>query len=173
MINNQNFLKDDENIYWQGEPVVSILNVQSIIFYILPGIFLLLFWSGMIEYGGDHAILKKAYSFIHQENMLVRFAFFALIICLIIFPVVRWFLYYKRVAYIFTDKRAFAYYKGSNEIDFQIDASDILKMQRSYHGKARVSLYKYIQEETAEGRGITRVVRVGFEGIPVHVLDFY
>lgn len=77
------------------------------------------------------------------------------------------------MAYIFTDKRAFAYYKGSNEIAFQIGASDILQMQRSYHGKARVSLYKYIQEETAEGRGITRVVRVGFEGIPVHVLDFY
>lgn len=75
MINNQNFLKDDENIYWKGEPVVSILNVKSIIFYILPGIFLLLFWCGMIEYGGDHAILKKVYSFIHQENMLARFVF--------------------------------------------------------------------------------------------------
>lgn len=170
---NQRFPEGDEKIYWTGEPVVSILNVKAIIFYILPGIFLLLLWCGCIEYGGDHTILKTAYSFIHQEDVLVRILFLLLIISLIIFPVVRWFLYYKRVVYIFTDKRAFACYKGSNEIDYQIEASDIPHMHRSYHGKERVSLYKYIQEEADEDRGITRIVRVGFEGIPVHVLDFY
>ena len=91
-----------------------------------------------------------------------------------VYPFIRWFLYYKRIAYIFTDKRAIAYYKDSNEIDFQIAASGILNMQRSYRGGDLVSLHTYTTEEgTEEGRGVTRVVRTGFEGIPARILDFY
>ncbi len=173
MKNNPQFLDRDEKIYWQGEPVVPILNVNSIVFYILPSVILLIFWSGCIEYGENYAFLQKAYDFIHQGAM-TRWGFLLLCIGLMVYPFVRWFLYYKRIAYVFTDKRAIAYYKDSNEIDFQIEASGILNMQRSYRGGELVSLRTYTTEEgTEEGRGVTRVVRTGFEGIPVRVLDFY
>ena len=173
MKNNPQFLDRDEKIYWQGEPVVPILNVNSIVFYILPSVILLIFWSGCIEYGENYAFLQKVYDFIHQGAM-TRWGFLLLCIGLMVYPFVRWFLYYKRIAYVFTDKRAIAYYKDSNEIDFQIEASGILNMQRSYRGGELVSLRTYTTEEgTEEGREVTRVVRTGFEGIPVRVLDFY
>ena len=172
--NNPRFLNDDEKIYWQGEPVVSILNVNSIVFYVLPSVALLIFWSGCIEYGEDYAFLQKAYDFIHQGAM-TRWVSLLLIIGLMVYPFVRWFLYYKRIAYVFTDKRAIAYYKDSNEIDFQITASGLLNMQRSYRGGSLVSLHTFTTEEgrDGEGRSVTRVVRTGFEGIPARVLDFY
>ena len=169
MKNNPQFLNNDEKIYWQGEPVVSVLNVKFIVSYILPSVILLIFWSGCIEYGENNAFLQKAYDFIHQGAM-TRWGALLLIIGLMVYPFVRWFLYYKRIAYVFTDKRAIAYYKDSNEIDFQIAASDILNMQRSYCGRDLVSLHTYTTEE---GRGVTRVVRTGFEGIPARILDFY
>ena len=173
MKNNPQFLDNDEKIYWQGEPVVSVLNVKSIVFYVLPSVILLIFWSGCIEYGENYAFLQTAYDFIHQGAM-TQWGALLLIIGLMVYPFIRWFLYYKRIAYIFTDKRAIAYYKDSNEIDFQIAASDILNMQRSYRGGDLVSLHTYTTEEgTEEGRGVTRVVRTGFEGIPARILDFY
>ena len=170
MADHPSFLKDDETIYWQGAPVVSLLNVKSIAFYILPGIFLLLLWCGVIGYEGDLDVLNMAYGFIHQENILIRLAFFVLFVGLTLYPVIRWFLYYKCVGYMFTDRRALAYDKGSSEILFQIDAADIRNMRRTYDSKGRVSLYQYIQEETPEDSGTARIVRVGFEGIPAHVL---
>ena len=63
MKNNPQFLDDDEKIYWQGEPVVSVLNVKSIVFYILPSVILLIFWSGCIEYGENYAFLQTAYDY--------------------------------------------------------------------------------------------------------------
>ena len=174
MEDNPQFLNNDEKIYWQGEPVVPVLNVNSIVFYILPSVILLIFWSGCIEYGENYAFLQKAYDFIHQGAM-TQWGALLLIIGLMVYPVVRWFLYYKRIAYVFTDKRAVAYYKDSNEIDFQIEASGILNMQLSYRGGELVSLNTYTTEEgqDVEGRGVTRVVRTGFEGIPARILDFY
>lgn len=172
MKNNQNFLGKDEKIYWQGEPVVPILSAKSIVFCLLPGVVFLLFWSGWIEFDKNNVFLQKANDVI-QQNMMVRGLSLLLIIGLMISPIVRWFLYYKRIAYVFTERRAIAYYKRSNEIVFQIKASDVLKMKRFYRGSEQVSLYQYIQEEDLEDLGITRVVRVGFEGVPAHILDFY
>ncbi len=169
MKNNPQFLNDDEKIYWQGEPVVSLLNVNSIVFYILPSVILLIFWSGCIEYGVNYAFLRTAYDFIHQGAMTQSVSLL-LIIGFMFYPFIRWFLYYKRIAYIFTDRRAIAYYKDSNEMDFQIAASGILNMQRSHRGGGLVSLHACTTEE---GRGVTRVVRMGFEGIPARILDFY
>ena len=174
MKDSPQFLDHDEKIYWQGEPVASILNANSIVFYILPSVILLIFWSGCIEYGEKYAFLQKAYDFIHQ-SAITRWGILLLCIGLMVYPFIRWFLYYKRIAYVFTDKRGIAYYKDSNEIDFQIAASGILSMQRSYRGGDLVSLHTYTTEEGqgVEGRSVTRVVRMGFEGIPARILDFY
>lgn len=173
MTNAQTLVRDDETIHWQGEPEAPVLSVKSVLFCLLPGLLLLLLWSGCIEYGGDHPILKKACDFFLQDDVFIRSASLVLIIGLIASPFVRWFLYYKRIAYVFTESRAIAYYKDTHEVAFQVEASDILQMQRSYRGENRVSLYTYIREDTPEDQGVARLVRVGFEGIPAHVLDFY
>lgn len=166
---NTSLIDNNEEIYWQGEPVVSLFNVKYIIFYILPGVILLLFWSGKIELDND--FFQNTYALINDGTM-VRWGVFLLIISMMLSPVIQWFFYYKRMAYVFTEKRAIAYYKESKEIAFQIEASDIPNMRRSYRRDGLISLYKYIQEETAEP-GATRIVRVGFEGIPAYIPDFY
>ena len=132
------------------------------------------FLEWMYRIWGELCISAKSVRF-HPSRRDDSVRALLLIIGLMVYPVVRWFLYYKRIAYVFTDKRAVAYYKDSNEIDFQIEASGILNMQRSYRGGELVSLNTYTTEEgqDVEGRGVTRVVRTGFEGIPARILDFY
>ena len=174
MTDSQKLLAEDEKIYWQGSPEVSWLTWQAIICYIIPGVILLLFWGGWIEYGKDSVLS----SFLHQ-NTMVHGVSLLLIIGVIVSPVIRWYFYTKRLAYIFTDKRAIAYYKGTGEIAFQIEAGEIPAMQRTNRGGELVSLHKYIEEEDAEAQGIkgvmnvSRAVRVGFEGIPARLLDLY
>lgn len=110
-----------------------------------------------------------------QENLFVKYLVLVLILGLMLQPVLRWFLYYKRIEYVFTNRRALAYYRDSQEIEFEIEASAIPDMKKTPARAGLINLHAVIEEqgELQEARGETQYVKVGFEGVPANILERY
>ena len=174
MLYNKENMKDGEEVYWQGKPSVPACNVRTVMLYLIPSAILLCIWSGISGIEEYIPQIKDALVFL-QENIFVKYLVLLLILGLMLQPVLRWFLYYKRIEYVFTNRRALAYYRDSQEIEFEIEASAIPDMKKTPARAGLINLHAVIEEqgELQEARGETQYVKVGFEGVPANILERY
>lgn len=174
MIYNKENMKKEEVIYWQGKPNVPVCDARTFVLYVIPAIILLCIWSGISGVEEYMPRVKDVLVFL-RDNIILNYTVLVMILGLMLRPLLRWFLYYKRIEYVFTSMRALAYYRSSNEIDFEIEAADIPKMQQSFSREGLINLHTFIvdQGELHERQGEIRYVKVGFEGIPADILEHY
>lgn len=170
MVYNKENLKQGEVVYWQGTPCVSCCNVKTFGLYVIPALILLYVWSGASGIEEYLPFLKEPLD-TFQNTTFAKYIALVLIAGLLASPFVRWFLYYKRIEYVFTNMRALAYYKDDGEIEFEIEASEIPDMKQSSARNGLVNLHTWMEDSGMQGKTVN--VRAGFEGIPAEILKHY
>ena len=161
------FLSDDEVIIWQGRPRRAMFKLRDILNYELPGVILLCLWGGWL----NNELVQKISGFINS-SWEPQAICLVMAMGLLAAPILFWFFYYKRIAYVFTEKRAVCYDENSGKISHQVEAADIPKMKRTELRDGFVSLHLLVPDSDSSHEG-AHFIRVEFEGIPAHVPASY
>lgn len=167
----QNLLSSEEQIIWKGTPDVPVLALQNLFTYYIPGITFIFFFLQCMFEADIHPVITTLNTYIKKMDFL-QFLFAIFGIALLCFPFVRAY-HMKHIVYVFTNTRAFSFNSKTNEIEFEVPATDILSLTRREHSDGRISLQFWKQYKSNQPDEHTIFSKVGFEYIPSHILDYY